>query len=127
MSMFDSFINLVVGDLEEKRAYKHMMKKVDALPEDYSFTFRKIQHYMFNVGAFNGDEALFKDMKIFEGLIDLFESSAAEGKQVLEVTGPDVAQFADDLMQASSDSAKEKRAHINQEIMDRFTKEQEQS
>lgn len=122
--MLDSLIKLVIGDMEEKRAYKKMMNKVDALPEDYSFTFHKIQRYIFNVGAFNGNEAFFEDMNIFDGLVDLFESSAAEGKHVLEVTGPDVARFADDLMQASSSCTEEKRAQINQEIMDRFTKEQ---
>ncbi len=42
--MLDSIIKLIIGDLEEKREYKQMMKSVDALPKDYKFAFRKIQH-----------------------------------------------------------------------------------
>lgn len=48
--MLDSIIKLIIGDMEEKRAYKQMMKRVDVLPKDYRFAFRKIQHYMFSVG-----------------------------------------------------------------------------
>ena len=47
--MLDSIIKLIIGDLEDKRAYKQMMKRVNALPKDYRFTFHKIQHYMFSV------------------------------------------------------------------------------
>ena len=49
--MFKSFTNLIIGDLDAKRAYKKLMKRVDVLPEDYKFTFRKIQQYMYRVGS----------------------------------------------------------------------------
>ena len=39
--MLDNFIKLVIGDLNEKREYKKIMKRVNALPKDYSFAFKK--------------------------------------------------------------------------------------
>lgn len=53
--MIDNFIKLIIGDLDEKRKYKQMMKRVNALPKDYSFAFKKIQKYMYTVGDPNGD------------------------------------------------------------------------
>ncbi|MGG4506767.1 hypothetical protein B5V89_17505 [Heyndrickxia sporothermodurans] len=87
------FIELIIGDLESKKEYKAFMKKVNALPKDYAFVFKKIQKYMWNFGYGFGEEII--------NLYELFEASAAEGKHVLDVTGEDVAAFADELMALS--------------------------
>lgn len=87
------FIELIIGDLESKKEYKAFMKKVNALPKDYAFVFKKIQKYMWNFGYGFGEEII--------NLYELFEASAAEGKHVLDVTGEDVAAFADELMAIS--------------------------
>ncbi|WP_088012004.1 DUF1048 domain-containing protein [Gottfriedia acidiceleris] len=84
------FIELIIGDLESKKEYKAFMKKVNALPKDYAFVFKKIQKYMWNFGYGFGEEII--------NLYELFEASSAEGKHVLDVTGEDVAAFADELM-----------------------------
>jgi DNA-binding ferritin-like protein (Dps family) len=41
-------------------------------------------------------------MKIYYDLIDLFETGAAEGKNVLEITGEDVAAFCEELLRSAS-------------------------
>lgn len=87
------FIELIVGDLESKKEYKAFMKNVNSLPKDYAFVFKKIQKYMWNFGYGFGEEII--------NLYELFEASAAEGKYVLDVTGEDVAAFADELMALS--------------------------
>jgi DNA-binding ferritin-like protein (Dps family) len=87
------FIELIIGDLESKKEYKAFMKKVNSLPKDYAFVFKKIQKYMWNFGFGFGEEII--------NLYELFEASAAEGKYVLNVTGEDVAAFADELMALS--------------------------
>ncbi|MBT2669129.1 DUF1048 domain-containing protein [Bacillus sp. ISL-4] len=87
------FIELIIGDLESKKEYKAFMKKVNSLPKDYAFVFKKIQKYMWNFGYGFGEEII--------NLYELFEASAAEGKHVLDVTGEDVAAFADELMALS--------------------------
>ncbi|HWO75972.1 MAG TPA: DUF1048 domain-containing protein [Bacillus sp. (in: firmicutes)] len=87
------FIELIIGDLESKKEYKAFMKKVNSLPKDYVYVFKKIQKYMWNFGYGFGEEIIH--------LYELFEASAAEGKHVLDVTGEDVAAFADELMALS--------------------------
>ncbi|MED3987555.1 DUF1048 domain-containing protein [Peribacillus simplex] len=87
------FIELIIGDLESKKEYKAFMKKVNSLPKDYVFVFKKIQKYMWNFGYGFGEEII--------NLYELFEASAADGKHVLDVTGEDVAAFADELMALS--------------------------
>ncbi|MED3790744.1 DUF1048 domain-containing protein [Peribacillus frigoritolerans] len=87
------FIELIIGDLESKKEYKGFMKKVNSLPKEYVFVFKKIQKYMWNFGYGFGEEII--------NLYELFEASAAEGKLVLDVTGEDVAAFADELMALS--------------------------
>ncbi len=99
VTMLDSIIKLVIGDMKDKRAYKQMMKKVDTLPKDYRYAFHKIQHYMFSVGSPDFDLTIFTDLTMFMDLVNFFETSAAEGKQVLDVIGSDVGKFCDEFMQ----------------------------
>ncbi len=120
--MLDSIVKLIIGDLEDKRVYKHMMKRVDALPKDYRFAFRKIQHYMFSIGPPDGDMTIFTDLTMFTDLVDLFEASAAEGRRVLDVIGSDAGKFSDEFMCASCTKAETAR-NINKEIVEKFSKE----
>lgn len=122
--MLDSIIKLIIGDLEEKRAYKEMMKRVDALPKDYQFAFRKIQHYMYCVGAPGNDMTIFTDLTMFTNLVDLFEASAAEGRQVLDVIGRDAGKFSDEFMCAWVTNTKTLREKLNKEIVEKFNKEE---
>lgn len=115
--MSKSIIEFVVGDPLEKRAYRNMMKRVNTLPKDYRFAFKKIQHYMYNFDTSGSDMTTFTD------LLDLFEASAAEDKSVLEVIGSDVASFCDELIRAST-TTPTTREKLNQEIQDHFHKEE---
>jgi len=121
--MLDNFIKLVIGDLDEKREYKQMMKRVDALPKDYSFTFKNIQKYMYSVGEPGGNMTIFTDMTMFTDLVDLFEASAVEGRQVIDVIGSDVDKFCDEFMSAYSTNSETLREKLNKEIMEKFNKE----
>lgn len=121
--MLDNFIKLITGGLEEKREYKQMMKRVDALPKDYSFAFKEIQKYMYTVGASNGDSTIFNDITIFMDLVDLFEVSWADGRQVIDVVGSDVGKFSDEFMSAYINDSKTLGEKLNKEIMEKFCKE----
>lgn len=122
--MFDSIIKLIIGNLDDKRAYKQMMKRVNALPNDYKFAFRKIQHYIYTVGLINADKTIFDDITIFTDLIDLFEASAAEGKNIIDVIGSDVDRFSDEFMKTYITNAETKREKLNREIAEKFNKEE---
>ena len=69
------------------KEYKMIMARVKAMPEDYQFVFKKIQHYMFSRSGGDGMDML----KVQYELIELFEAGVADGKRVLEITGEDVA------------------------------------
>lgn len=106
----------LVGD---KKEYKQQMARVEMLPEDYKFVFEKIQKYMWNFAAGEGYDML----KIHYELIDLFEVGAAEGKQVLEITGEDVAAFCDELLRNAKTYTENWREKLNYDIMKKFGKE----
>ncbi|MNN72802.1 hypothetical protein D3C81_1888680 [compost metagenome] len=55
-------------------------------------------------------------------LIDLFEASAAEGRQVLEITGEDVASFADGLVANAKTYFAKYREDLNQSILEQLKK-----
>jgi DNA-binding ferritin-like protein (Dps family) len=106
-------LDMIKKMISDKKEYKMMMARVDALPEDYQFVFKKIQNYMWNFSAGNGMDMLHMQYE----LIDLFESGAAEGRQVLEITGEDVASFADELVANAKTYYDKYREDLNQSIM----------
>lgn len=121
--MFDRFIKLVIGDLEEKKEYRRMMRRVNTLPQEYCYAFKKVQRYMYNIGGINGDMAVFVNFKVFVSLLELFETSVAEGKNVIDITGSDVGHFADEFMAAYSTDTETVRDKLNHEIAEYFNKE----
>ena len=121
--MFDRFIKLVIGDLEEKKEYRQMMKRVNSLPQEYRFAFKNIQKYMYNIGSANTDMNSFISLDVFMGLLELFETSVAEGKSVIDITGSDVGRFADEFMAAYSSDTETVRNKLNHEIAGYFNKE----
>lgn len=103
------FINKIIGD---KKEYKDMMKRVDNLPEEYSYTFKKIQSYMWNYATGDG----FDILRVQYDLIDLFEEAAADNRQVLEVTGEDVAGFCDELLSNAKTYTSKLKTKLNEDI-----------
>lgn len=96
----------------QKREYKAMQARVKALPADYAFVYEKIKHYMWKYAAGSGLDIL----AILNDLTDLFESGAAEGKTVLEVTGGDVAAFADELLRHATTYTGKWHETLNRDI-----------
>ena len=121
--MIDRFIKVAIGDLEEKKEYRQMVKRVNTLPQEYRFAFKKIQRYMYNIGGINGDMAVFVNFNVFMGLLELFETSVAAGKNVIDITGSDVGRFADDFMAAYSTDTETVGDKLNHEIAEYFKKE----
>lgn len=114
---FDNYLN-IPKILESKREYKKHMARVDVLPEDYQYVFKKIQSHMWMFAAGSGYDM----MKIHYDLIGLFEEGAAEGKHVLEITGEDVAAFCDELLRNAETYTENWRTKFNQDIMKKLGK-----
>jgi DNA-binding ferritin-like protein (Dps family) len=106
--------------MKEKRNYKQMMARVNALPEDYRFVFQKIQGHMWQFAAGDGYDML----NVHAGLLELFEEGAAEGKQVLEVTGKDVAAFCDDLLTNAQTYTEHWRKKLNQSVLKKMGRDE---
>ena len=76
-----------------KKKWRAHMARVKALPQDYQIVYRELQKYLFKVGPVG----LADDDGLLSGIVALFEEGAAHGKDVLSVTGRDVAAFCDEL------------------------------
>jgi DNA-binding ferritin-like protein (Dps family) len=108
---FDTYLNLPKM-IKSKREYKKQMVRVEAMPEDYRFVFKKIQSHMWMFAAGSGYDMA----KIHYELIELFEEGAANGKHVLEITGRDVAGFCDELLKGARTYTEDWRVKLNREI-----------
>jgi DNA-binding ferritin-like protein (Dps family) len=115
---FDNYLN-IPKIMKSKREYRQQMARVEALPGDYRFVFKKIQSHMWMFAAGSGYDM----MKIHYDLIELFESGVAEGKGVLEITGSDVAGFCEDLLRNAKTYTEDWRVKLNRDIAEKLGKE----
>lgn len=84
-------IDTIIGNLEEKKEYRENEARAKALPAEYANAYKEIKKYIFSTSGILTMEPLLS-------LVDMLEQAASEGKKVTEVTGPDVAAFADELV-----------------------------
>ncbi|MFD7846976.1 DUF1048 domain-containing protein [Nocardia sp. NPDC004340] len=82
--------------IEGKREWRAHVARVKALPADYQIVYKEIQKYFFKVGPVD-----LVGGNLLSGLLDFFEEGAAAGTGVMELIGPDVAAFCDDLIRDS--------------------------
>jgi DNA-binding ferritin-like protein (Dps family) len=110
MNIFEKMI----GSLEDKREWRAMEARAKALPSEFRNAYKAIQKYMWTAG---GGPTDWKDSsRIFGGILDLFEEGAAEGKNVTELTGKDVAAFCDDLVKDEQTWKDKYRKKLNDTI-----------
>ena len=83
--------------IKGKKEWRALMARVKMLPKDYQIVYEEIQKYLFKAGPVE----LTEDIDLLVGIVDLFEEGAELQKNVLEVTGSDVAAFCDDLIKYS--------------------------
>ncbi len=81
--------------IEEKKEWRVHMIRVKNLPKEYQLVYKEIQKYFFKVAPIGVTEK----NGVLSELVDLFEEGAERGKPVLEVTGENVALFADQLIE----------------------------
>ena len=108
-----NFWTKVLGD---KKEWRRMEARADALPREYRIVYGEIKPYLwkFTTGDGMGTMAVLKDV------LALFETSAAEGRQVLDVTGEDVAAFCDERLQGTSSWVDQRRASLNRDVAEKL-------
>ncbi|MEN6564235.1 MAG: DUF1048 domain-containing protein [Christensenella sp.] len=80
--------------MEQKKKWHTHTKRVKSLPRDYQTVYGEMQKYLFKLGPVDFEQS----MSLFSGIVDLLEEGATAGKDVLDVTGKDVAAFCDELV-----------------------------
>lgn len=106
---------------QEKRRYRRMEVRAKALPKEYGFVYQKIQHYMWNHAGGDGMGMI----PILSDLLELFEAGAADGRPVLQITGPDVAEFCDELLRNTKTWTASWHEALNRDIRKRLGKGEE--
>ncbi len=106
----NKLLKRILGD---KKEWRNMEARAAALPSDYRIVYGEIKKYMFMFTAGDGLDivALLKD------LLGLFQTSAADGRRALEVTGEDVAEFCDELLRNAKTYTEKWRAALNRDVM----------
>jgi len=86
-------VEKLVGVKNDKKAFREYRRREKALPKEYGVAFGEIEKYIWTFGGMDGSLDLLYD------LMALFESAAADGKKVLDITGDDAAGFCDRLIE----------------------------
>lgn len=111
----NKFLDKIIGDLEEKKRYRDAEKRALALPREYSNAYKDIKTYLWSVAGIMSIDPLVS-------LVDLLEEAAADGKKVVDITGPDVAAFADELAKGESSYKDQQREKLNNKFVSKKNK-----
>lgn len=118
-------IELIVGNLDEKRKWHEYKARVKRLPPGYREAAKGIERYVMNFGAVEDGETL---VRMFEDLADLLERCAADGLPIREVVGDDPVDFVEtflDTYRGAGTSWVEKQRQRLAATIDRAAREQD--
>ena len=102
-------IDSIIGDLNDKKRYRQTEKQAKALPAEYAKAYKEIKHYIWNTSGILIINPLVS-------LVEMLEEAAADGKRVIDVTGSDVAAFADELVRGESSYKDKQGKKLNQKL-----------
>ncbi len=90
--MAKNLLELVVGDLEDKKQYRQYRARVKALPPGYREAAAALERYAMNLGPTDDGAAL---VAMLADLADLLERSAADQVGIRDLVGEDPVEFAE--------------------------------
>ncbi|MBL8159256.1 DUF1048 domain-containing protein [Candidatus Saccharibacteria bacterium] len=102
-------IKKIIGDLNEKKEYRETEKRAKALPAEYAKAYADIKHYLWNASGMLSVTPLIS-------LVDMLEEAAASGRRVIDITGSDVAGFADEFVRGESSYKEQQRKKLNEKF-----------
>jgi len=108
-----TFIEKIIGSLDDKREWKAMETRAKSLPSEYRNAYNAIKEYMWTSGGATD----WRDIsRIFGSILDLFEEGAAGGKKVIDLIGQDAADFCDELVKDAKTWKDKYRKKLNDQI-----------
>lgn len=108
--------DLLTKLIGEKKEWRLMEARAAALPEDHRVMYAEIKKYVFNLAGGDGRSIV----ALLEGLLDLFETGAADGRRALEITGDDVAGFCDELLRNARTYTQDWREKLNRTVHEKL-------
>lgn len=105
-------IDLLTKLIGDKKDWKRMEARAAALPRDYRIVYGEMKSYMWRFTAGDGMDIV----EILREVLGELEAAAAQGKAVLDVTGPDVAAYCDARLPATSTYLDKWRASLNGDV-----------
>ena len=103
----------VIGD---KKEWRSMEARADALPRDYRIVYGRSS----TTCGGSPPATAWTSWRCCGTCSGLFETSAAEGKPVLDVTGEDVAAFCDERLRGTPSWVDKGRMSLNRDVASRL-------
>jgi DNA-binding ferritin-like protein (Dps family) len=104
--------NLIAKIIGDKKEWKAMEARANALPRDYRIVYGEMKSYMWRFTAGDGMDIV----AVLREVLELFETSAAHGENVLDVTGEDVAAFCHERLRGTTSYLDKWRASLNRDV-----------
>lgn len=104
-----NFLTKIIGD---KKEWKAMEARANLLPRDYRVVYGEMKSYTWRFTSGDGMDVV----AVLREVLDLFEDNAAAGKNVLDVTGRDVAAFCDARLSGTTSYTDRWRATLNRDV-----------
>jgi DNA-binding ferritin-like protein (Dps family) len=98
--------------LGNKKEWKAMEARADALPHNYRIVYGEMKSYLWRFTNGDGVDII----AILNHVLGLFEAGASEGKTVLQVTGDDVAAFCGELLRGSTSYQDRWQVALNRDV-----------
>lgn len=108
--------NLLTKILGDKREWRAMEARADALPRDYRVVYGEIKRYLWRFTTGDGMDIV----ALLKEVLGLFETGAAQGADVLDVTGEDVATFCHERLRGTRSYLDRWRASLNRDVANRL-------
>lgn len=88
-------IELIAGDLSDKKKWREYKARVKQLPAAYREAAKGLERYTMHFGAVDDGPTL---VRMFGDLADLLERSAADGLPIRDLVGDDPAEFMETFL-----------------------------
>lgn len=89
-----------------------MQARANALPRDYRIVYGEVKAYLWRFATGDGLDTV----AVLGEVLGLFETGAAQGQSVLDVTGEDVAGFCDERLRGTTSYLDKWRASLNSDV-----------
>lgn len=96
------WIELIMGSLEQKKQYRQCKARIRELPANYRAAAEALERYLIYAGGIAKDDVV---LRMQSDLVDLFETSAANGTPIRDIFGDDPIAFAEAFIANYSDGA----------------------